>query len=74
MNAECELRLCFDSASQAAIVASSVEIDDQGFVKTHTDENLLLAEMSASSILSLLQTVNDYLACVGVAAKLTDKD
>jgi len=34
----------------------------------------LIAEIEANSVSSLLHTIDDYLACVGVAEKIVDKD
>ncbi|MBU0685227.1 MAG: KEOPS complex subunit Pcc1 [Thermoplasmatota archaeon] len=69
----CSLRLEFASSDQAAHVHRSVELDNQGFVTTKLDGNAILAEIEASSLNSLLHTLDDFLSCTSVAEKIVSK-
>ena len=69
----CSLRLEFASSDQAEHVHRSVELDNQGFVKTKLEGNTILAEIEASSLNSLLHTLDDFLSCTSVAEKIVSK-
>jgi hypothetical protein len=61
------LFLDFDGEPEAARVAHSLEPDNEGFVATTVRGRRIEASMEAKSIDSLLHTLDDYLACLGVA-------
>jgi len=63
----------FDSSDQAELVHRSVELDNQGFVTTKLEGNTILAEIEASSLNSLLHTLDDFLSCTSVAEKIVSK-
>jgi len=69
---ECSVRLTlrFDTAEQARRVAKALEPDNEGLLKTTLKGRTLLAEADAASIPALLHTLDDYLACLSVAARL----
>ena len=69
---ECSVRLTlrFDTAEKARRVAKALEPDNEGFLKTTLKGRTLLAEADAASIPALLHTLDDYLACLSVAARL----
>jgi tRNA threonylcarbamoyladenosine modification (KEOPS) complex Pcc1 subunit len=69
----CSLRLEFASSEQAEHVHRSVELDDQGFVTTKLEGSTILAEIQASSLNSLLHTLDDFLSCTSVAEKIVSK-
>jgi tRNA threonylcarbamoyladenosine modification (KEOPS) complex Pcc1 subunit len=69
----CRLRLEFASPDQAEHVHRSIELDNQGFVKTKLEGNTILAEIEASSLNSLLHTLDDFLSCTSVAEKIVSK-
>ncbi len=73
MTVECTLSLEFRSAEEAHRVLESVRLDDEGFVRSTVTGNRLVASMSASTVSSLLHTVDDYLACVSVAEGVVRK-
>ena len=69
----CSLRLEFASPDQAKHVHRSVELDNQGFVTTKLEGKMILAEIEASSLNSLLHTLDDFLSCTSVAEKIVSK-
>jgi len=69
---KCLLDLEFDSKKKASIVWKSVRVDDYHFVDSRIEGKRLIAKIEAKSIPSLLRTLNDYLACVSIAEKVTD--
>lgn len=69
----CSLRLEFASSDQAEHVHKSVELDNQEFVTTKLEGNTILAEIEASSLNSLLHTLDDFLSCTSVAEKIVLK-
>ncbi len=73
MKAHCTITLDFESAQQAKRVLRSIEADDEGFVTSKVTGKTLEAVMESKSVSSLLHTVDDYLACVSVAADIVKK-
>jgi tRNA threonylcarbamoyladenosine modification (KEOPS) complex Pcc1 subunit len=69
----CVLQLEFDSSESAERVHRSVELDNQGYIATRVRGNLIHAEIEADSLNSLLHTLDDFLACAGVADKIVVK-
>lgn len=70
---KCSLRLEFSSQHHAEHVHRSVELDNGGYVKTKLEGNTILAEIEASSLNSLLHTLDDFLSCTSVAEKIVSK-
>jgi len=68
----CVLELSYPDERRALAVRDALAPDDAGFVRSRTEGARLVAEMEAKSAMSLLHTVEDYLACVAVAEKAVD--
>lgn len=68
----CSVRLSlrFGTADQARRARKALEPDNEGFVRTTLKGRVLTAEADAGSIPALLHTLDDYLACLSVAARL----
>jgi hypothetical protein len=68
----CRVRLAlqFRTAEQARRAAAALEPDNEGFIKTKLKGRTLTAEAGAGSIPAILHTLDDYLACLSVAARL----
>jgi tRNA threonylcarbamoyladenosine modification (KEOPS) complex Pcc1 subunit len=73
MKAICTIHLDFETAEKAKKVLRSVQADDQGFVTSKVTGKTLEAVVESSSVASLLHTLDDYLACVSVAAEIVKK-
>jgi hypothetical protein len=73
MKALCTITLEFENAEKAKKVLQSIQADDQGFVKSTAKGKTLEATMESRSVASLLHTLDDYLACVSVAADIVKK-
>ena len=74
MKAECILEINFDSESKAKTVLKSVNVDDFDFVRSRIVGTKLVAKIESKSVSSLIHTLDDYLACISVAAKVVDKN
>ena len=74
MKASCELKIDFVTKDKVNTVLRAIKVDDFDFVKYNTDGTILTAHLQSNSVSSLLHTIDDYLACVNVAAKVADKD
>lgn len=70
---QCVIRLEFASAAEAEKVHRSIELDNQGYISTKVVGSSILAEVTSSSLNSLLHTLDDFLACAGVAEKVVSK-
>jgi hypothetical protein len=64
----CKLELEFSGSDEARRVAASLEPDNDGFLVTTLKGRKLIVNAKAGSIPALLHTLDDYLACLGVAA------
>jgi len=69
----CRLSLEFSSPDEAQRVNRSVELDNEGYLETIVVGNGITAEIQASSLNSLLHTLDDFLACISVAEKVGPK-
>jgi tRNA threonylcarbamoyladenosine modification (KEOPS) complex Pcc1 subunit len=73
MKALCTLTLEFENPEKAKKVLRSIQADDQGFVTSKVTGKTLEAVVESASVSSLLHTLDDYLACVSVAAEIVKK-
>lgn len=73
MKIRCIIKLEYKTAKEANAIAGAVSIDDYQYVKTRATGRTILAEMESGDIKSLMNTVDDYLACVSVAEKSVQK-
>lgn len=64
------LILQFASPREAERVARALEPDNAGFMETVLRGRTIEVRTSASSISSMLHTLDDYLACLGIAEGL----
>lgn len=70
---KCSIVLEFPSSQEAERVHRSVELDNQGYVRTKLSERTIVAEVEADSLNSLLHTLDDFLSCAGVAEAIVTK-
>ena len=71
MKITCKMVFDYKNKKNAENIAKTVGVDNYIFVKTKTKENRIMSEIESNSIPSMLHTIDDYLACVGVAEKMT---
>ncbi len=67
MDVACEFTFKFPNSETAKKIMKALEVDNYRFIKTKQKDNILIARIEAKSILSLLHTVEDYLACLSLA-------
>lgn len=73
MKIKCKMLFEYKNKKNAESIAKSIKVDNYIFVKTKTKNNKIISEIESKSITSMLHTIDDYLACVGVAEKIVDK-
>ena len=69
MKSAARLTLGFDDVESALAVAAAVAIDDDRYIRTARRGRTLIAEAAADGPMSLLHTLDDYLACISVAER-----
>lgn len=69
----CSLSLEFGSETEAERVHKSVDLDNDGYLTTKVDGRMILAHIEADSLKSLLHTLDDFLACLGVADRIVSR-
>ncbi len=70
----CKLEFGYDSKEEAEAIAKAVEVDNYQFVKTTVHDKQIISTVKSESIPSLIHTLDDFLACVGVAEKVLKKE
>ena len=72
----CSVRMTlrFDTAEQARRVARALEPDNEGFVRTTLKGRSICTDTDAKSIPALLHTLDDFLACLSVAARMDSNE
>ena len=74
MDVICELVIELENNEKVKTILKSIQVDDFNFVESKIDGKKLKATIKASSISSLLHTLDDYLSCIYVAMNIVDKD
>lgn len=69
MKSRATLRLEFDTPEEAARLAASLAPENEGYLTTRVEGNVLVAEAEGDAPLSLLHTLDDALACLTAAEK-----
>ena len=72
MKSRATLTLAFNDAAMAQAIAESVARDDDRFIRTVRRGQTLSAEAVADGPMSLLHTLDDYLACISVAERTAE--
>jgi len=71
MKVTCYIVMEFDDAEKFETSMRSVIVVDFNFVKSSSKGKRLEAHIDSKSVSSLLHTLDDYLACISVADKVT---
>jgi tRNA threonylcarbamoyladenosine modification (KEOPS) complex Pcc1 subunit len=69
MKSTCLMELEFPDEKTARNIAKALELDNAGFIETRVTGRTLFVTASADNVMSLRNTLDDYLACVTVAQK-----
>ena len=69
MKSSARLTLGFDDLDSARAIAAAVAVDDDGYIRTTRRGRTLMAEAAADGPMSLLHTLDEYLACISVAER-----
>jgi len=67
MMVRCRIELEYPSNEEAERIQKSIELDNDEHLKSDARDNLIVAVAEASSLGSLLHTLDDFLSCVSVA-------
>jgi hypothetical protein len=71
MKSRARLTLTFQDVATAEAIAASISVDDEGYIRTVKRGRTITAEATAEGPMSLLHTLDDYLACLSVAERTT---
>jgi hypothetical protein len=69
MKSVAHVTLTFADAATAKAIAASVSLDDQDYIRTGRRGRTITAVATAENAMSLLHTLDDYLACLSVAER-----
>lgn len=74
MKIACDISLEYKNKKDAEIIQHALSVDDDIFVDSTIENNILNAHMKSSSLSSMLHTLDDYLSCVSIAEKIIKKE
>lgn len=66
----CRLEFRYESGDLATKVLRSVEQENVPYVSARVEGTRLISDAEADSLMSLLHTLDDYLACISVAEEM----
>lgn len=69
MEVRCRLEFDYADENEAEKVLRAVAVDNEGFVAARREGCSIVSEIASENILSLVQTLEDYLSCISVAEK-----
>ena len=69
MKSLCTLEIELPDEATAQNIAKALELDNAGYIETKVVGSTIFAKAEADNIMSLRNTVDDYLACLTVAQK-----
>ena len=69
MKSSARLTVGFDDVDSARAVAAALAVDDDDYIRTTRRGRTLIAEAAADGPMSLLHTLDEYLACISVAER-----
>ena len=69
MKSLCTLEIQLPDEATAQNIAKALELDNAGYIETRVEGSTIFASARADDIMSLRNTVDDYLACLTVAQK-----
>lgn len=72
MDASCLLELDLGTEERAMNVNRSLELDNGEHARTWVEGSVLKMECQAKSLMSLLHTIEDLMACLKVADEMTE--
>ena len=69
MKSTCTLEIELPDESAAQNIAKALELDNAGYIETRVEGSTIFAKAEAADIMSLRNTVDDYLACISIAER-----
>ena len=69
MKSTCTLEIELPDETTAQNIAKALELDNAGYIETKVVGSIIFAKAEAKDIMSLRNTVDDYLACLTIAQK-----
>ncbi|HEC87356.1 MAG TPA: hypothetical protein ENI49_05780 [Thermoplasmatales archaeon] len=73
MKVNCIIEMKYNDKKTAENILKSVKVDDYNFIDSQLKDNIIVAQISADFIPSLLHTLDDYLSCLSIAEKIVNK-
>ena len=68
-----ELTLKYSDENIAKDIQQSLRIDDDSFITSKVEDNIVYATIRSKSLSSFLHTIDDYLSCLAVAEHIMEK-
>jgi len=73
MKIKCDIAIEYDDIKKTKNILKSIEIDNLNFVKSSIKGKKINAHIEGKSVSSIINTLDDYLACISVAEKVVNK-
>ena len=69
MKSICTLEIELPDEETARNIAKALELDNAGYIETEIRGKTIIAKAEAQDIMTLRNTIDDYLACLTIAQK-----
>ena len=69
MRSICTLEIELPDESSAQNIARALELDNADYIETRVEGKIIFARTEAENIMTLRNTIDDYLACLTVAQR-----
>jgi len=73
MHITAELTLKYINENIAKDIQQSLRIDDDSFITSKVEDNIVYAAIRSKSLSSFLHTIDDYLSCLAVAEHIMEE-
>ncbi len=72
MKVRCKIWIKCKSEEEAEMLNDTIKIDNERYIESKATGNYIEAEAKANDILSILHTLDDFLACLSLAQQSID--
>jgi hypothetical protein len=72
MSVRCHIEIETKSAAQAEAMVRSIELDNGPYAVTRVEGSTIIVDAEATTMMSMLHTLDDLLVCLRVAEGATD--
>ncbi|MCD6512439.1 MAG: hypothetical protein J7K61_02415 [Thermoplasmata archaeon] len=73
MMAKFEIKIDCREEEKARIINDSLKIDNESYIQSHVEGRYIIARGESKDMLSILNTINDFLSCLTLSKTLVNR-